>query len=45
MNCFTDSSRNIIEDFNDIFVTLDSYLDIGIDHLRNASTDYHMPAD
>ena len=40
MNCFTDSSRNIIEDFDDRFVTLDSYLNIGIYYLRNASTDY-----
>lgn len=40
MNCFADTSRNIIEDFDDIFVTKDDYVESGISYLREASTDY-----
>ncbi len=40
MNCFTDASRSIIEDFDDRFITLDDYINIAISYLRNASTDY-----
>lgn len=43
IDCFEDHVRDVIQDFNDTFETLDKYIDRGINHLRNAANNYTIP--
>lgn len=40
INCFSDQSRHIIQDFDDEYVTIEDYIQRGISHLENAVYDY-----
>jgi hypothetical protein len=41
MNCFADQSRRIIQDFSDVYQLPEQYIELGIEHLRNAAHAYH----
>ena len=41
IDCFADQSRQIIQDFNDLYESPEDYVELGILHLANASNKYH----
>lgn len=40
-DCFADQSRNVVQDFDDEYDSPEDYIERGILHLANASTEYH----
>lgn len=43
IDCFEDRTRRVIQDFDDEYLTVEQYIDIGFDYLRNAQHDYAIP--
>jgi hypothetical protein len=43
IDCFAAHGRSIRQDFNDIFETVDEYLDKAFNYLRDAQHDYAIP--
>jgi hypothetical protein len=43
IDCFADRTRGIIQDFDDEYLEVGEYIDIGLDYLRNTQNDYAIP--
>jgi hypothetical protein len=43
IDCFADHSRGVVKDFNDNYVSIERYIDLGIIHIENARHGYRIP--
>jgi hypothetical protein len=43
IDCFSDQSRQVIQDFDDVYRSPEDYVKLAFDHLANASLQYHEP--
>jgi hypothetical protein len=43
IDSFDDDIRNVIQDFDDEYLTVEEHIDIGLNYLRNTQNDYAIP--